>query len=421
MRRPLSSTRTTAGWLRATRYPLVPYLHAVPNSYDLIIAGLGAMGSATAYHAAKRGHRVLGLDRFAPPHNFGSSHGKSRIIREAIFEHPAYVPLVRRAYECWAELEDRTGTSLLRCTGGVSLGAPDSVIVTGARASAVASSLPYEELSAADIARRIPPFRPERDTVGIWDPRAGIVAPEAAIRSHLASAADSGAELHVDEPVLHWEADTGQGGGVQVTTPRATYQGDRLVLAVGAWLGHLLPDLDLPLAVERQVMYWFRPQRNPDQFEAGRLPIFVWEFAPGRAWYGLPDLGDGIKIGVHHEGQSTTADTVRREVTAEDEQAVRTLLKRYVPDADGPPIASAVCLYTNTPDRQFLIDWHPAHPDVLIASPCSGHGFKYASALGEVLTDLAFTGETPFDLSPFRLARLATPGASTPRVSASPE
>ena len=182
----------------ATRYPLhaTRYFPPVPKTYDLIIAGLGAMGSATAYHAAKRGRRVLGLDRFAPPHNFGSSHGKSRIIREAVFEHPAYVPLARRAYECWAELEVRTGISLLHHTGGISLGAPDSVIVTGARASAVDSGLPYEELSAADITRRIPSFRPESDTVGIWDPRAGVVAPEIAIRSHLAAAAECGAELH---------------------------------------------------------------------------------------------------------------------------------------------------------------------------------------------------------------------------------
>ena len=374
------------------------------------------MGSSAAYHAAKRGHGVLGLDRFSPPHNFGSSHGKSRIIREAVFEHPAYVPLARRASECWAELEDRTNSSLVQRTGGLSLGAPDSVIVTGARASAIACGLPYEELSAADIARRFPPFHPDRDTVGIWDPRAGVVSPETAIRSHLAAAAKSGAELHLEEPVLHWESGT----GVQVTTPRATYHGDRLVLAVGAWLVHLLPDLDLPLVVERQVMLWFRPQRNPDQFKAGRFPVFVWEFAPGRAWYGLPDLGDGIKIGVHHEGERTTADTVRREVTADDEKTVRVLLDRHMPDADGSPIASAVCLYTNTPDRHFLIDWYPSCPNVLIASPCSGHGFKYASALGEVLTDLAFTGETPFDLSPFRFPRLAPADAGTSSVSASP-
>ena len=193
------------------------------------------------------------------------------------------------------------------------------------------------------------------------------------------------------------------------------------MLAVGAWLIHSLPDLDLSLVIERQVMHWFRPERDPDQFKAGRLPIFVWEFAPGRAWYGLPDFGEGIKIGVHHEGQPTTVDTVRREVTDEDEKAVRTLLERYVPDADGSPIASAVCLYTNTPDRHFLIDWHPAHPDVLIASPCSGHGFKYASALGEVLTDLALEGETSFDLTPFRLSRLTAADAGMPRISASTE
>ena len=369
--------------------------------YDLIIVGLGAAGSATAYHAAKRGRRVLGLDRFAPPHSLGSSHGKSRIFREACFEHPAYVPLARHAAECWAELEARSGRNIFNRTGGISLGPADSVVVTGARASAMEHGLPFEELTAVGVAHRFPAFRPGAETVGIWDPQAGTVSPEIAIECLLAAARQCGAELHVEEPVLRWEAGDEQGRGVRVVTAKATYHADRLVLVVGAWLTQLLPDLELPLVVERQVMLWFRPQREPDYFRPGAMPVFVWEFAPGRAWYGLPNAGDGLKIGVHHEGETTTADSVRREVTSADETTARALVQRYLPDADGPPIASAVCLYTNTPDRHFLIDWHPNHPDVLIASPCSGHGFKYASALGEVLSDLIFTGTTGFDLSPF--------------------
>ena len=297
--------------------------------YDVIIAGLGAIGSATAYQAAKRGHRVLGLDRFDPPHNLGSSHGKSRIFREACFEHPAYVPLALRASESWAELEIRCQRSILHWTGGISLGAADSVVVTGARASAIQHGLPFEELSAADIVRRIPAFRVDPDTIGIWDPRAGMVLPEVAIDCQLAAAAQGGAELHTDEPVLRWEAGTEQGRGIQVVTPRATYRADRLVLAAGAWLTQLLPDLELPLVVERQVMHWFRPQGDPRQFSPPSMPIFIWEFAPGRAWYGLPDLGDGIKIGIHHEGELTTADAVRRQVTADDVKPIRVLLQRH--------------------------------------------------------------------------------------------
>jgi sarcosine oxidase len=377
----------------------------VPTRYDIIIAGLGAVGSSTAYHAAKRGRRVLGLDRFTPPHAFGSSHGKSRIIREACFEHPAYVPLARRSYECWAELESRSRQTIVHRTGGVSVGGPDSVVVTGARASAMEFGLPYEEMSSADLARRIPAFHPDPGTVGIWDPRAGVVVPEIAIECQLAAAQGCGAELHFDETVTGWDAS--DAGGVRVTTPQGTYHADQLVLAVGAWLLPLLGALDLPLVVERQVMLWFRPAREPDRFKPGQMPIFIWEFAPGRAWYGLPDLGHGMKIGIHHEGPATTADSVQRDVTADDEAPIRALLERYIPDANGAPVASAVCLYTNTPDRHFLIDWHPEHRNVLIASPCSGHGFKYASALGEALTELLGTGSTTCDLSPFKLARLS--------------
>jgi sarcosine oxidase len=265
--------------------------------------------------------------------------------------------------------------------------------------------LPYEELRAVDIARRIPALRVPGDTIGIWDPRAGVVAPETAIECHLEAATRAGADLHLDEPVIQWRAD---GEDIEVTTARSTYRGSKLVLAVGAWISELLPDLELPLEVERQVMCWFRPQHHSDHFTPQYLPIFVWEFEPGRAWYGLPDLGHGVKIGIHHEGLLTTADSVDRNVGEEDEARLRTLVRRYLPDADGPPDSSAVCLYTNTPDRHFLIDWHPAHRNVLIASPCSGHGFKYASAMGDVLADLALKGETRFDLSPFKMPRLST-------------
>jgi sarcosine oxidase len=227
-----------------------------------------------------------------------------------------------------------------------------------------------------------------------------VVAPETAIECHLAAANRAGAELRLDEPVLRWEE---VGDAIEVTTSKATYSAAKLVLAVGAWVSELLPGLDLPLQVERQVMCWFRPRHEPHHFTPQFLPIFVWEFEPGRAWYGLPDTGHGVKIGIHHEGRLTTADSVDRTVAEEDEAAVRALVKRYLPDADGPPDSSAVCLYTNTPDRHFLIDWHPEHGNVLIASPCSGHGFKYASALGDVLADLTLTGETRFDLSPFLL------------------
>ena len=232
-------------------------------TFDVVVAGLGAMGSAAAFQLARRGARVLGLDRFAPPHALGSSHGRSRIIREAYFEDPLYVPLVQRAYERWAELERLSGRTLLVRTGGLMLGPPDGMVFRGALHSAEVHGLPHEVLTAGEVHRRVPGFRPTVDMMGVWEPRAGFLVPEAAIAAHLALAAQHGAELHDDEPVTSWRAADGAADGdegVEVTTPRGTYRARRLVLAAGAWLPSLL-DVAVPLAVERVVMHWFRPDR----------------------------------------------------------------------------------------------------------------------------------------------------------------
>jgi sarcosine oxidase len=370
--------------------------------HDVIVAGLGAMGSAAAFHLARRGARVLGLERFAPPHAMGSSHGRSRIIREAYFEDPLYVPLVQRAYENWAELERLSGRALLVRTGGLMLGPEDGGVVAGALASARRFALPHEVLGAAEVHRRFPGFRPTTDMVGVWEPRAGYLVPEAAIAAHLELAARHGAELRADEPITGWRA---AGAGVEVTTPRATYAAARLVLAAGAWMGALLGDLRLPLAVERTVMHWFRPARATHLYAPDRFPIFICEYAPGLAWYGMPDAGDGVKTALHHHGERADPDAVRRAVAPEEVAYVRALLRAFMPAADGPLAESAVCLYTNTPDEHFIVDRHPAHPEVVIASPCSGHGFKFASAIGEQLADLALDAAPSFDLSPFRVGR----------------
>lgn len=372
--------------------------------YDVIVVGLGAMGSAAAFHLARRGARVLGLDRFAPPHALGSSHGRSRIIREAYFEGPLYVPLVQRAYELWGELEAASGTAILRQTGGLMLGPPDGAVVAGALASARQHGLPFEELSAVEVTRRVPGFRPTVDMVGVWEPRAGYLVPERAIEAHLALAARHGAELRTGESVLRWSAG---GGTVEVTTERGTYAARRLVLAAGAWMRRLLrPELDLPLVVERVVQHWFRPACATTLYAPDRFPIFICEYAPGLAWYGFPDAGDGVKAALHHHGEhGADPDALRRDVGPEEVAYVRALLRTFMPAADGPLAESAVCMYTNTPDEHFVIDAHPAHPEVVIASPCSGHGFKFSSAIGELVAALATDGRTEFDLTPFRVSR----------------
>jgi sarcosine oxidase len=367
---------------------------------DVAILGLGAMGSAAAYHLAKRGRRVLGLDRFKPPHTLGSSHGQTRIIREAYFEHPLYVPLVRRAYELWMELDRIKGRTLFRQTGGLLLGRPDGEIVTGALRSAWQHGLKHEVLSRFRILSRYPGFQPDGDMIGVFEPRAGFLFPEACVETHLELAHRHGADLHFDEPALRWEP---EGRGVRVVTEKATYSAGQLLITAGPWAKSLLPDLNLPLSVERQVLFWFEPLNLPALFWPDRCPIYIWETGPGKYFYGFPDAGTGVKVAFHHQGEIVQPDAVRREVAPEETERMRGLLAHYMPLANGRLRDTAVCLYTNTPDSHFLIDRHPAHQQVLIASPCSGHGFKFASAIGEVLADLLIAGKTSFDLSLFRL------------------
>jgi sarcosine oxidase len=368
---------------------------------DVLVVGLGAMGSQVARALAQRGQRVVGLDRFVPPHRLGSSHGRSRIIREAYFEGPAYVPLVQRAYELWAALAAEAGRPLLRLTGGLMAGPPEGALVRGARRSAEVHGLLCEHLSAAEIAQRFPAFAPEPGMVGVLEPRAGILFPEACIEAALAGAAQAGAELRLDEEVRAWRAD---GAGVEVQTARGSWAAGRLVIAAGAWLPRLIPDL--PLTVERQVLHWFEPRRDHAAFAPEACPISLWETGDGTIFYAFPDLGDGVKAAIHHGGETTDVERVRRDVTAEDEEGVRSLVRRLLPGAAGPLRESSVCLYTNTPDHHFLIDRHPEHEQVLIVSPCSGHGFKFAPVIGEFVADLLTTGVSRFDLTPFSLARL---------------
>ncbi|HXT41120.1 MAG TPA: N-methyl-L-tryptophan oxidase [Candidatus Angelobacter sp.] len=368
------------------------------DRFDTIVVGLGAMGSAAAYQLARRGKRVLGLDRFEPPHSFGSSHGKTRIIREAYFEHPLYVPLIQRAYELWAELERETGRSLLRQTGGLMIGRPDSAVVAGARRSAEEHRLRHEILAAAEVRRRFPALQPADEMIAVWEPRAGILFPEACVDAHLTLARKHGAGVRVDEPALRWEPD---GAGVRVLTAKDEFTADQLLLTAGSWIPALLPDLKLPLVVERQVQFWFRPTA-PEWFQPDRCPIHIWECEPGRHFYGFPDLGEGVKVAGHHEGEVVNPDTIRRDVSPREVEDMRRVVRRFLPGADGELCSAVVCMYTNTPDQHFHIDWHPAHPQVLVASPCSGHGFKFSSAIGEVLAGLLTGAPCGFDLGLFR-------------------
>jgi len=374
----------------------------VSKTVDVLVAGLGAMGAAAVSALARRGVRVLGLDRFHPPHDRGSSHGESRVIRAAYFEHPLYVPLVRAAYDRWRALESRSGKRLLVEAGVLLVGEPGSELMVGARSSAEEHGVAYEPLDRADLERRYPMIVPSEGAVGLLEPGGGFLYPEACIDAFLAEAAEADAELHFEEPLLSWRA---LGDSIEVTTARDRYIAGRLLLATGAWMPALLPGV--PLQVERQVLHWFTPPRDASSFRPGALPVFLFEERAGPLWYGVPDIGTGLKVGLHHHGAAITPETVDRAVHDDDVAAVRYLLKRRMPAADNAPNRSIVCMYTNTPDDHFVVDWHPQAASVLLASPCSGHGFKFASILGELFADRLTGAPSALDLEPFRIDRPA--------------
>jgi sarcosine oxidase len=361
------------------------------------------MGCATLYHLAKRGRRVLGIEQFAPRHKLGSSHGDSRIIREMYFEHPLYVPLVQRAYELWHELGECRGSSLMTITGGLMIGPPGGAVVTGTLKSATEHGLAHEVLNAREARARFPAFKLDDDLVAVLDPRAGYLNPDACNSAHLELAVAAGAEARFEEPVNEWSAD---GDAARVTTSANTYFADTLVISAGSWTRTLLSELELPLTVERQTVFWLDPE-DDGAFERSRLPIYAYEYKPGHICYGFPRLERGVKASVMHGGErGDHPDAVRRTIDARDLNALRAALKPVLPGLSAAPVReSETCLFTNTPDHDFIIDFHPNHPQVLISSPCSGHGFKFASAIGELQTDLLTNGRTSFDLSPFRLDR----------------
>jgi sarcosine oxidase len=384
----------------------------MPRSSDVIVVGLGAMGAAAARALSRRGLSVVGLDRFSPPHAFGSSHGDSRIIREAYFEHPSYVPLVQRAYLLWEELERESGTPLLTRTGGMMIGPRDGELVTGALRSAHAHALPHEVLDAAEISARVPAFRPRADWVGVFEPNDGVLRPEAGIAAMLGTAARYGAVLHTDEPAVSWRV---EGDGVVVQTARNAYRAATCVLAAGAWMPGLVPAL--PLTVTRQVLLWFEPIGVRHAHDAGLCPISVWEYREGRFFYSFPRSEKGVKVALHGGGAPANPDQLNRTL-GDDELGevadVRRLLQEFMPFASGPLTESVVCMYTNTPDGHFVIDRHPEHSQVLIVSACSGHGFKFAPAIGEVVSDLVVEGRTRQDLGVFGAKRWAGGAALNP-------
>ncbi|MGE2714824.1 N-methyl-L-tryptophan oxidase [Mycolicibacterium litorale] len=367
-------------------------------AYDVIVIGLGGMGSAAAYHLAARGQRVLGLEKFGPAHDKGSSHGGSRIIRQSYFEDPAYVPLLLRAYELWEQLATDSAREVYRMTGGLFIGPPDCLTVAGSLLASRQWELPHEVLDAHEIRTRYPNFTPRDGDIALYEAKAGFARPELTVQAHLDLAQKAGATLRFGEEVVEW-AETGD--GVRVTTAAGTYTAGQLVICPGAWAPQLLAEFGIPITVERQVLYWLDPVGGIDPFVDH--PIFIAENERAEQIYGFPAIdgpAGGVKVAFFRKGVVCTPDTIDRVVHEQEIREIRDEVSRLLPALDGPCVHSATCMYSNTPDQHFVIARHPDSVNVTVACGFSGHGFKFVPVVGEILADLATTGATahPIDL-----------------------
>lgn len=372
------------------------------TDFDIGVIGLGAMGSAATDALACRGAPVVAFDRHDPPHSLGSTHGHTRIIREAYYEHPLYVPLVRRAYELWAELERDGREPLLVETGGIMAGPEKGPLFSGALQSARSHSIDHEILSPLLLKEQFPAYAPRADWLALVEKRAGFLRPERCVSALIERAGRNGATLRTNEEVRGWKR---EGGVIHIDAANGPVTVERLVVAAGPWLPSLLGSLgvNIPLEIERQLSHWFAPHDDRGHFETGKCPIALWEI-DGDVFATFPNDGHGIKCGMHHAGAPTSPDAVNRTVSEAENAAARTLLEQVMPGAGGEVLEARVCLYTNTPDHHFIIDWvDEGH--VLLLSPCSGHGFKFASAIGEIAGQMAMGERSWLDLAPFSLKR----------------
>lgn len=367
-------------------------------SYDVIILGTGGVGSAAALHAARSGARVLGLDRFPPGHDRGSSHGDTRIIRLAYFEHPDYVPLLRRAYELWEELEEATGEDLYREVGLLQVGPPAGEVVPGVLQAAKLHGLEVETLTADDVARRMPGYAVPEGMVGVFERRAGYLFVERCVRAHVRQAVLAGATLRHGETVLEWSADS---TGVRVLTDRDEYWADKLIVTAGAWATQLLADVGVPLAVVRKHLHWY--ECHADEYLGERCPAFLFELPQG-VFYGFPRVDGAAEVKVsEHSGGEPVADPLHfdRSLDPRDVARVEEALRLSLPTLARGGLTRTrhvVCMYTLSPDQNFLLDWHPRHPNVVFAAGLSGHGFKFTSALGQIVAQMALTRASPLPI-----------------------
>lgn len=385
------------------------------SRYDTIVLGLGAMGSATVYQLAKRGNKVLGIDQFSPPHIYGSSHGDTRITRQAIGEGEQYTPLALRSYKIWEEIEKETGKKLLDKCGGliISSGAKTAInhvenFFENTIAAAKKYNIKHEILTATQIRKRFPQFNIKDNESGYYEPHAGFLRPEECVRTQLELSEKYGAEIHESEKVISFIEESGV---VRVKTDRGEYEADKLIISAGPWIPTLLDEeYSKHFKIIRQVLFWFDVKASIERFEPKNFPIFIWELQGNKQGiYGFPAIdgqNGGVKIASEQYETTTTADTVNREVSREEIKVMyKNFVAPYLSDLSGKCVKAISCLYTVTPDSHFLIDKHPKYPLIILASPCSGHGFKHSAAIGEVLAQLVTDGKSQIDISGFGFKR----------------
>ncbi len=373
------------------------------NIYDVIIIGLGAMGSAASYYLSKNGVKVLGLDTYEPPHKLGSSHGHTRVIREAYHEGTSYVPIVKRAYELWNELDHEIEDKLILEYGGMYLG-DDGKYLSDAKKSAKKYDIPIKEFSSKEIKEKYNILNPPNNFKGLLENRSGAVFPEKAISNFLSKSINNGSSHNYNEKVIGWGK---QSKFYKVETDKNNYFAEKLIFSSGAWIKNLVPSLKLPVKIERQVLFWFDPIKDKDRFHYSNMPNTGWDLDNGMEFYTQPNIENkGFKVAMHHNGKFISENDLNRESNVDDLSIVKNFLEEYIPLANGKLIDSRVCVYTNTPDFDFIIDFYPNDENIIICSPCSGHGFKFTPAIGEICSELVINNGTNYDLSEFSIKRL---------------
>lgn len=381
------------------------------GQFDVIVIGLGGMGSAAAYQLAKRGKRVLGLEQFQPAHANGSSHGSTRIIRQSAFEDPAYGPLGMRAYELWKELEEVSSRKIVTRTGGVFVGSPKNRTVAKTIESARQNHVDHEVFEGRELERRYPQLRVPSGQIAYFEPGMGVVSPEETILAHHEVAKANGAKLHFNEAVAEWSVNE-ENGNVRVVTDSAEYTAEKLVIASGAWAPRLLGDIGVEFEIERHWMFWFEPESDSlEEFRVGRFPLFNLETDDGTALSCWPAFGEETRLKatfIEGAAELCTPETMNEvEVSQGDVELMAETIKKYVPDAAGKFLEAGACMYTNAPDCHFVISTHPKHRNVALAAGMSGQGYKYAPVVGEILADLAIEGRTRHNIELFDPKRFA--------------